>query len=69
MIPREKQKTKSEPKRTRKESEQIWHTWINVKGDFKEIICDIYLELPLKKMVTIRHQLMLTYSSRAFRFS
>ena len=42
MILREK-KSKSEPKRTRKESEQMWQTWINSMGGFKEIFCDIYL--------------------------
>jgi hypothetical protein len=47
MILREKKKSKSEPKRTRKESEQMWQTWINSMGGFKEIFCDIYLELPL----------------------
>ena len=36
-----------EPKRTRKVSELMWQTWINSRGDFKEIFCDIYLELPL----------------------
>jgi hypothetical protein len=41
-------KSKSEPKRTRKESEQMWQTWNNsIGGNFKEIFCDIYLELPL----------------------
>ena len=36
-------------RRTRKESEQIWQTWNNSRGggDFKEIFCDVYLELPL----------------------
>ena len=38
-----KKKSKSEPKRTRKESEQMWQTWINSMGGFKEIFCDIYL--------------------------
>ena len=30
-----KTKSKGEPKRTRKESEQIWQTWINSMGELK----------------------------------
>ena len=32
MILRERKKSKSEPKRIRKESEQMWQTWINSMG-------------------------------------
>ena len=31
-------KSKGEPKRTRTESEQMWQTWINSMGGFKEIV-------------------------------
>ena len=29
------------------ENEQMGHIWINSMEDFKEICCDVYLELPL----------------------
>ena len=33
-----KTKSKSEPKRTRNESEQLWQTWINSMGDLRRFV-------------------------------
>ena len=48
------------------------HTAANAENNdcSKKLVCFLqHMNMCEKKMVTIRHQLMLTYSSHAFRFS